>query len=184
MSRSHIKTLQIYQKQQKHNYFCLVSGIHHQYALLPPDINILGGYEEQWKVSSLWIWDQVICSALGSEWIKSLSCPTLCNPMDCKPTRLFCPWNAPYKNTGVGYIAFLHGIFPIQQSNPGFPHCRQILYHWSYPGSSVHHKAPLTCCLVLFSLSSRQTPFLQNNLCIIPTQQNFYSSTPVGIKIV
>ena len=26
------------------------------------------------------------------------SCPTLCDPMDC---RLFCPWNSP-KNTGVG----------------------------------------------------------------------------------
>ena len=169
MSRSHIKTLQIYQKQQKHNYFCLVSGMHHQYALLPPDINILGGYEEQWKVSSFWIWDQLICSALGSEWIKSLSCPTLCNPMDCNPPG--CSVHGMLHTRILEWVTLLFSMgSSIQQSNPGFPHCRHILYHWSYPESSVHHKAPLTCCLVLFSLSSRQTSFLQNNLCIIPTQ--------------
>ena len=27
------------------------------------------------------------------------------------------------------------GIFPIQKSNPGLPHCRQILYHLSHQGS-------------------------------------------------
>ena len=27
-------------------------------------------------------------------------------------------------------------IFPTQGSNPGFPHCRQILYHLSHQGSS------------------------------------------------
>ena len=39
------------------------------------------------------------------------------------------------KNTGVGCHALLQGIFPIQGSNPGFLHCRQILYHLSHQGS-------------------------------------------------
>ena len=31
------------------------------------------------------------------------------------------------KNTGVGYHFLLQGIFPTQGSNPGLPHCRQML---------------------------------------------------------
>ena len=31
-----------------------------------------------------------------------LSCPTLCDPIDGKPTRLPRPWDSPGKNTGVG----------------------------------------------------------------------------------
>ena len=29
------------------------------------------------------------------------SCPAVCNPMDCWPTWLLCPWDSPGKNTGV-----------------------------------------------------------------------------------
>ena len=29
----------------------------------------------------------------------------------------------------------LQGVFPIQGSNPGLPHCRRILYHLSHQGS-------------------------------------------------
>ena len=42
------------------------------------------------------------------------------------PARLLCPWNFPGKNTGVGCHFLLQEIFPIQGSNPGLPHCRQI----------------------------------------------------------
>ena len=28
--------------------------------------------------------------------------PTLGDPVDCKPTRLFCPWDFPGKGIGVG----------------------------------------------------------------------------------
>ena len=55
------------------------------------------------------------------------SCPTLCDPMDC---RLFCPWNSP-KNTRVGCHSLLQGIFLTQGSNPGLLHCRQILHPWA-----------------------------------------------------
>ena len=33
--------------------------------------------------------------------------------------RLFCPWNSPGKNTGVGCHALFQGIFPSQGWNPG-----------------------------------------------------------------
>ena len=38
------------------------------------------------------------------------------------------------KNTGVGSLSLLQGIFPTQGSNPGVPHCRQILYQLSHKG--------------------------------------------------
>ena len=48
---------------------------------------------------------------------------------------LYSPWNSPGQNTGVGSPSFLHWIFPTQGSNPGFLHCRQILYQLSHKGS-------------------------------------------------
>ena len=58
------------------------------------------------------------------------------------PVRLFVtpwtihgPWNSPGQNTGVSSFSLLQGIFPIQGSNPGLPHCRQILYQLSHKGS-------------------------------------------------
>ena len=39
------------------------------------------------------------------------------------------------KNTGVGSLFLLQGIFPTQESNRGLLHCRWILYQLSYDGS-------------------------------------------------
>ena len=52
------------------------------------------------------------------------SCPTFCEPVDCSPPGSSCPWNSPSNNTGVGCHFFLQGIFLIQESNSGLPHCR------------------------------------------------------------
>ena len=52
-------------------------------------------------------------------------CLTLCDPMDYSPGQ----------NTEGGSLSLLQGIFLVQGSNPGFPHCRQILYQLSYKGS-------------------------------------------------
>ena len=52
-----------------------------------------------------------------------------------RPHRLYSPWNSPGQNTGVGSLSPLPGIFPTQGSNPGLPHCRQILYELSHKGS-------------------------------------------------
>ena len=45
-------------------------------------------------------------------------CLILCGPMDC---------NSLGQNAGVGSLAFVQGIFPIQGSNPGLPHWRRLL---------------------------------------------------------
>ncbi|KAB0388241.1 hypothetical protein FD755_003197 [Muntiacus reevesi] len=42
------------------------------------------------------------------------------------------PWDFPGKSTGVGCHFLLQRIFPTQGSNPGLPHCRQMLYRLSY----------------------------------------------------
>ena len=43
--------------------------------------------------------------------------------------------NSPGKNTGMGSLSFIQGIFQIQELNQGLLHCRQILYQLSYQGS-------------------------------------------------
>ena len=60
------------------------------------------------------------------------SCPTPCDPMDSKPTRLLYPRNSPDKKTGVGCHFLLQGIFPTQGSNLSLPHFGQSLSHLSH----------------------------------------------------
>ena len=43
--------------------------------------------------------------------------------------------DSPGKNSGLGCHALLQGVFPTQGSNPGLPHCSQILYQMSHKGS-------------------------------------------------
>ena len=51
-----------------------------------------------------------------------------------QPHGLYSPWNFPGQNTEVGSRPLLQGIFSTQGSNPGFPHCKQILYQLSHKG--------------------------------------------------
>ena len=44
---------------------------------------------------------------------------------------LFCPWDFPGKNTGVGCHFLVQEIFLTQGLNPDLPHCRQTLYQGS-----------------------------------------------------
>ena len=60
------------------------------------------------------------------------SCLTFCDLMNCQPARLFCPWNSPGKNTGVGCHSLLQGIFLTQGSNMGLLQHTQILYCLRY----------------------------------------------------
>ena len=55
--------------------------------------------------------------------------PTL--QVDSLPTE---PPGKP-KNTGVGSLSLLQGIFPTQGSNPGLLHYRRVLYQLSHKGS-------------------------------------------------
>ena len=54
-------------------------------------------------------------------------CPTLSNPLDYTVHGIL-----QARNTGVGSLFLLQGIFPAQGSNPGLPYCRQILYQLSH----------------------------------------------------
>ena len=62
------------------------------------------------------------------------SCLAFRDPIDCSP-----PGSSVHgiiqARTRVGCHALLQGIFPTQASNPGLPHCREILYHLSHQGS-------------------------------------------------
>ena len=82
---------------------------------------------------------------LESESVKVLvsqSCRLFAIPW-AVPTRLLCSWDSPGKNTGMGCHFLLQGIFLNQGSNPGLPHCRQILYllsQWLEPVSAAEYK--------------------------------------------
>ena len=61
--------------------------------------------------------------------------------------------NSSGKNTRVGCHVLLQGILPTQRSNPGLPHCRQILYWLSqkmyslgeFPGDPVFRTLSFYC---------------------------------------
>ena len=52
----------------------------------------------------------------------------------------YSPWNSPGQNTGVGGFSLLQGKFPTQGWNPGFLHCRWILYQLSHKESLRGHE--------------------------------------------
>ena len=51
-------------------------------------------------------------------------------------------WDSPGKSSGLSSHVLLQEIFVTQGLNPGLLHCRQILYHLSYQGSSVKGDLP------------------------------------------
>ena len=77
---------------------------------------------------SPWLPERNMCAVL---WLVAQSCLTLCDPMGCSPPGSSVHGDSTGQNTGVGCHALLQGIFSTQGWNPGLPHCRQILYHWT-----------------------------------------------------
>ena len=64
---------------------------------------------------------------------------TLCDPKDYSlPDSVH--GDSPGKSTGMGCHALLQGIFPIQKSHPGLPHCLQILDPLSHQGSPAKQR--------------------------------------------
>ena len=104
-------------------------------CLLPSD-NILN------LISSPWFWLQPFYqqSQLRLAPLRNVTGPSLNESHSVvsdslRPHGLFSPWNSPGQSTGVGSCPLLQEIFTIQGSNPGLPHCRQILYQLSHQGS-------------------------------------------------
>ena len=50
------------------------------------------------------------------------------------------------KNTGVGSLSLLQGVFLTQELNWGLLHCRQILYQLSYEGSPLYRHIEISHC--------------------------------------
>ena len=88
----------------------------------------------------------MIFATSSSEVKVAQSCRTLCDPIG-----LYSPWNSPGQNTGVGSPSLLQGTLPTPGSNPGLPHCRQILYQLSHQGS------PFILVLVSIILNNKCT---------------------------
>ena len=101
---------------------------------------------------------------------------THCNPMDCSPARLLCPWDFPRQeyckvkatqscptlcdpmdcspwdfpgqNTGTGSLS---GDLPNPGIKPRLPHCRRILYQLN------HKRSPRILEQVAYPFSSRSS---------------------------
>ena len=56
------------------------------------------------------------------------------------------------KNTGVGSLSLLQGIFPTQESNPGLLHCRRILYQLSCEGRLSYKSLLSPVCDIIIML--------------------------------
>ena len=76
-------------------------------------------------------WGVCVCTCVYARLVTQ-SCLTLCDPVDCS-----------LPGSSVHGI-LLHGIFPIQASNPGLLHWKRILHHLSHRGS----QAPKGCSTV------------------------------------
>ena len=96
------------------------------------------------------------CKCLATQ-----TCPAFCDPMDCSLRGSSIHGDYPGKNTGVECHALLQGMFPIQGSNPGLPHCRQILY--LSPGKTnklYQFSSVAQSCLILCDPMNCSTPGL------------------------
>ena len=135
---------------------------------------------------SLWVREQVLKEfwTLGKSESESLSVVS----DSLWPHGLYSPWNSPGQNIGVGSLSLLQGIFPTQGSNPGLPHCRQILFFFLQADSlpAEPQGSPRILEWVAYPFSSRfpepgiksGSPALQADS--LPTELNTQNSSAIG----
>jgi len=98
----------------------------------------------QWMLA---IWSLVLLPFLKPAWTSGSSRFTYCwslawRILSITRVQLFAtPRNSPDQNTRVRSLSLLQGIFPTQESNPGHPPCKQILYQLSHKGSPTLQEA-------------------------------------------
>ena len=87
------------------------------------------------------------CMKLKSESEVTQPCPTLTDPMDCKPTRAPHPWDSPDNSSGVGCYCLLRNSKLEGHNHPCRTHqfssvrlCDPM--NRSMPGLPVHHQLP------------------------------------------
>ena len=101
-----------------------------------------------------------------SYWIVKVKVAQSC--LTLQSYGLYSPWNSLGQNTGVGSLSLLQGIFPTQQSNPGLPHCRQILY-------LSHQGSPRILEWVAYPFSSRSAQ-PRNRTCVSCITGRFFTN--------
>ena len=129
------KMYQIRIQQKKETYvqrpvglvmLCLVeSNSLHPHGLQPTRLLCLWGFSRQEY------WRGLLCPPpkdLPNSGIKLKSCVIQADSLLSEPP-------GKVKNTGVGSLSLLQGIFLAQELNRGLLCCRWILYHLSYQGS-------------------------------------------------
>ena len=93
------------------------------------------------------------------------SCLTFCNPG---------------KNTGVGTLSLLQGIFPTQGSNPGLLDCGWIFYQLSHKGSAICALIFVFLLFLLSQVSYSSTSERANNHQSENSLQNIDSKIVLG----
>ena len=151
--------LEIWCIVQNQNWTSLKNGLQHQLIKT-----------HSVRMAILKIYKQ-ICYCLVSR-----LCPTLCDPMDCSPARLFCPG----KNTGVNFPSLGDCSHP--ETEPSYPALQAVSLGLKHLGSQ--YKQIINCLKWNLSYSST-TCFLCCDLSffpgmiIFPLKFKLYSSIPL-----
>ena len=106
------------------------------YSVTKSSLTLCSPMDCSMTVSSVFHYLRVCSNSCPLSENESESCSTVSDSL--WPHGLCSSWNSPGQNTGVGSLFLLQGVFAAQGSNPGLPHCRQILYQLSHKGSPRH----------------------------------------------
>ena len=113
------------------------------------------------------------CSLEANLW------PPQCKWKSLSHIRLFeTPWtiqscNSSGQNSEVGSHSILQGIFPTQGLNPGFPHCRKILYQ---PQGKPKNTGVGSLCLLQWIFLTR------NGARVSCTAGRFFSNWAIRVQ--
>ena len=91
-----------------------------------------------------------------------MSCPTLCNPMDCSPPG-FSVCVIP--QAGVGCHSLLQRIFPPQGSNTGLLHCSKFFYRLTHQAIFFFSKYDIKWLSYNISQDKHQSTIQGNWIC-------------------
>ena len=87
-------------------------------------------------------------------------------------------WTSKRLRTTMGFL--LQGLFLTQGSNPGFPHCRQMLYplsHQGSPHSGLNHIKYVSICELRMALKTNKQTYCSP---LVEKAMAPHSSTPPG----
>ena len=123
-----------------------------------------------WKYFLFW------CHA-GAAAAKSLQlCPTLCHPIDSKPTRLPGPWGSPGKNTGVSCHFLLQcmkvkvkSLSRVQLLVTPWTQPIRLLCSWDFSGKSIGVGCHCLSIVVLYKwqFSSFVDTLIQSSILLL-----------------